>query len=305
MTRFVPGRTLRRYRAPPSSTVSRTSLRRVIPSFTVEVRRRPRLATNSSQDVQSLETRTRPTAFEREPHRLAAATFEAKTSNQPSGDGAASYPKRRILESLVPGKPPPVGRLEDELLSAATSNPKSRARKPRKPPSVRARKGKDQTSQLPRNLESSSDLTARLAERPSVASVQTTGMSPSDATAVSSGSPTATANRIVRNSGGSAPRSKAKRRVQIPLALDDILATVSAKDQRSTSRTDSLKALPTGVDDVSRPNRKRRRTIMGRYVFGDELKPGERWKRRLSKGAMRRAKIIDGGNGLGFAVWRS
>jgi len=44
---------------------------------------------------------------------------------------------------------------------------------------------------------------------------------------------------------------------------------------------------------------------MGRYVFGDELKPGERWKRRLSKGAMRRAKIIDGGNGLGFAVWRS
>lgn len=29
---------------------------------------------------------------------------------------------------------------------------------------------------------------------------------------------------------------------------------------------------------------KRKRTIMGRYVFGDEFKPGERWKRRLSKG---------------------
>src|SRR5271165_4862517 len=118
MTRFVPGRTLRRYRAPPSSTVSRTSLTRIIPSFTVEVRRRPRLATNSSQGVQSLETKTRPTAFERESHRLAAATFEAKTSNQPSGDGAASYPKRRILESLVP-ELSPGGRLQDELLSAA------------------------------------------------------------------------------------------------------------------------------------------------------------------------------------------
>ena len=253
-------------------------MRRIISSFTVEVRRRPRLATNSSQDVQSLETKTRPTAFEREPHRLAAATFEAKTSNQPSVGGAASYPKRRILESLVPEKPPG-GRLEDELLSAAKSNPTSGARKP---PSVRARKGKDQTSQLPRNMEASSGLTAQLAERPSVASVQTTGMAPSDATAVSSGTPTATANRIVRNSGGSAPRSKAKRRVQIPIALDNIMATVSAKDQRSIARTNSLRALPTVVDDVSRPNRKR--TIMGRYVFGDELKPGERWKRLLSKG---------------------
>jgi hypothetical protein len=57
---------------------------------------------------------------------------------------------------------------------------------------------------------------------------------------------------------------------------------VSAKDQGSITQTGSLGALPTAVDDVSRPNRKR--TIMGRYVFGDELKPGERWKRRLSKG---------------------
>ena len=250
---------------------------RIIPSFTVEVRRRPRLATNSSQDVQSLETRTRPTAFERETHRLAAATFEAKTSNQPSGEAAASYLKRRILESLVREKPP-VGRREDELLSAAKSNPTSRARKPL---SARARKGEDQTSQLPRNLEASSDLTAQSAERPSVASIQTTGMAPGDATAVSSGTSTATANPI-RNSGGPAPRSKAKRTVQIPIALDKILAAVSAKEQGSIMRTDSLKAPPTGVDDVSRPNRKRKRIIMGRYVFRDELKPGEPWKRRLS-----------------------
>src|SRR5271165_2640108 len=278
MTRFVPGRTLRRYRAPPSSTVSRTSLRRVIPSFTVEVRRRPRLATNSSQDVQSLETRTRPTAFEREPHRLAAATFEAKTSNQPSGDGAASYPKRRILESLVP-ELSPGGRLQDELLSAATSYSKSRARKT---PLVRARKDRDQTSKLPRSVEASSDLTPQMAERPSVASIQPTGMSPGDVTAVSSGISTTTANRVVGNSGGPAPRAKAKRRIQIPIALDAKPAAVSSKDQRSITRTDSLGVLPTGVADVSRPNRKR--TIMGRYVFGDELKPGERWKRRLSKG---------------------
>ena len=243
-------------------------MRRIVPSFTVEVRHRPRLATNSSQGVQSLETTTRPTAFERESHRVAAATFEAKTSNPPSSDGAASYPKRRILESLV----------QDELLSAASSNPKSRARKP---PLVRARKDKEQTSTAPRNSEASSDRKAQMAERASVASNQPTGMSASDSTAGSSGIPTLTANPVVGNSGGPAPRPKAKRRVQIPIALDARRATVSAKEQRSTTQTDSLGALKTRVDDVSRPNRKR--TIMGRYVFGDQLKPGERWKRRLSK----------------------
>ncbi len=253
-------------------------MRRTVPSFTVEFRRRPRPATNSSQGVQRLETKTRPTAFERESHRLAAATFEAKTSNQPSGDGAASFPKRRILESLVPEQPP-VGRLEDGLSSAATSNPKSRARKS---PSAHARKDEDQSSKLPRNLEASSDLTAQMAEIPSVASVQPTGMSPGDATVGSLCIPTATAKRVVGISGGPAPRQKAKRRVQIPIVLDARPATVSAKDQGSTTRTDSLEAVPTRTDDVSRPNRKR--TIIGRYVFGDEPKPGERWKRRLSKG---------------------
>ncbi len=240
-------------------------MRRTVPSFTVEVRRRPRLATNSSQGVQLLETKTRPTAFERDSHRLAAATFEVKTPNQPSSDGAASYPTRRILESLVPEKPP-AGRLQGELLSAATSNPKSRARKP---PLVCARKDKGQTSKAPRTSEISSDLRAQMAERPSVASNQPNGVSASEATTGSSGIPTATANRVVGNSGGPAPHPKAKRRVQIPIALDARPATVSAKDQRSITQTDSLGAPKTRVDEVSRPNRKR--TIMGRYVFGDEL----------------------------------
>ena len=31
----------------------------------------------------------------------------------------------------------------------------------------------------------------------------------------------------------------------------------------------------------------RQRKILGRYVFGNDLKPGERWKRRLPKGALR------------------
>ncbi len=253
-------------------------MRRAVPSFTVEVRRRPRLATNTSQGAQLLETKTRPTAFERESHRLAAATCEVKTSNQPSSEGAASSSTHRILESLVREKPP-VGRLQGELLSAATSNPKSGARKS---PLVRAQKDEGQTSKAPRTAEISSDLTGQMEESPSVASNQPNGMSPSDATTGSSGIPMARANRVVGNSGGPAPHPKAKRRVRIPIALDAGPVPVSAKDQRTITQTDSLGAPKTRVDDALRPTRKR--TIMGRYVFGDEPKLGERWKRRLSKG---------------------
>jgi transposase len=72
---------------------------------------------------------------------------------------------------------------------------------------------------------------------------------------------------------------KAKRRDKMPTSFDDSRATLSLKDQRSRTGTDSLPTpLPSG-DESSRQSRKR--TIMGRYVFGDELKPGERWKRRL------------------------
>ncbi len=186
---------------------------------------------------------------------------------------------RQILPSLVseqsPGDP-----LRDAFLSGATSDPVPRARKP---PSVRTMKGKDHTTKLSQNLEHSPELTAQLADRSTVASVRAS-LSPSDGTAVSSGAPEApaTANRIVRNSGGPAPRQKAKQIVQIPTALDSSSVPVSAKDQRSITPADPLGALPTNSTDVSRSNRKR--TIMGRYVFGDELKPGERWKRRLCKG---------------------
>ncbi len=253
-------------------------MRRAVPSFTVEVRRRPRLATKASQDLQLSKTKILTATFESESHRLAAATFGvAKTPDQPSAEGGASHQKRRILQSLVPEKPP-AGQLQS-LLSDATPAPASREPKP---PSVRARMGKDRTSKLSSNLEALADLTAQLANRYSNASVRSSGASPSDGTAVSPVMPPSKSNQVVGNPGAPALRPKAKRRVRIPIAHDASPAHVSAKDQGSIKRTGSLEALSTTVDDASRPNRKR--TIAGRYVFGDELKPGERWKRRLSKG---------------------
>jgi hypothetical protein len=258
--------------------ISRASLRRAVPSFTVEVLRRPRLATKASQDLQLLETKTQPTAFESESHRLAALTFGApKTPNQSSGDGAASYPQRRILPSLVPENPPG-GQPQDAFLSAGALHPMSRAQKPTSAAPI---KGKDHMSASLRNLEASSELTAQRADKSSDGSGRSSAPS-SDGIAVSSGVPTATANDFVVDTGGRAPRPMAKPKVRVPIALDGHPVPGAAKDRGFITRTDALGALPTAVDDVSRP--KRKRTIMGRYVFGDELKPGERWKRRLVKG---------------------
>ena len=79
-------------------------MRRAVPSFTVEVRRRPRLATTSNPDAQSSETKSSQAGFDRESHRVAAAAFGAKKAD-PSLVDVASPPRGRILPSLVPDEP--------------------------------------------------------------------------------------------------------------------------------------------------------------------------------------------------------
>ena len=83
----------------------------------------------------------------------------------------------------------------------------------------------------------------------------------------------------VGDSRGLTLSAKAKQIDKIAFSRDDVRAKALPDDQRSTTRTDSPATLPSKVDGRSPESRKR--TIMARYVFGDELKPGERWKRRL------------------------
>jgi hypothetical protein len=210
--------------------------------------------------MQSLETKTRPDAFESASHRLASAKFVApKAPIQPSDELAAPLPTGRILQSLVE--------------SPAAWDPLSRAlgRRPGRP-------RKEQGSQLAPALDVPCDLPARLANVEPVEGV----VPPSDGIAVSAEEATAASNQVVQNSCVPKPRPKAKRRVQTTIALDAKPASASAKDQAIIRRTDASAAFPMAVDEPSCP--KRKRTIVGRYVFGNELKPGERWKRRLIKG---------------------
>jgi hypothetical protein len=242
-------------------------LRRTVPSFTVEVRRRPRLSTTSDPDAQSSETRSPRAGFDRESHRIAAAPFEAKEVDQSPVDVAASHPMRRILPSLIADEPSRRP-LRDAALTTAESEPPSRAPKRR-----------DQASKSPRNSGFSSAESAPLAERLSTASRQTSSVQSDEGAGVSPRVATIAQSQVVGDSGGLALSAKARRRDKLAISCDDDRAKPLPNDQRSAIGTDSPATLPSIVDDRSPQSRKR--TIMARYVFGDELKPGERWKRRL------------------------
>ncbi len=196
-------------------------MRRAVPSFTVEVRRRPRLATTSNPHVQSSETKSPQAGFDRESHRVAAAAFEARKVD-PSPVVVASSPRGRILPSLVPDESYVV-RSETPHQSAAESDPPSRAPKRR-----------DQASKSPRNSSFSSAENAPLAERLSTKSHRTSGAESDEGAGVS---------------------PEDRTRAPGPIVGDASSLVLTAKG--------------------------RKRTIMARYVFANEDKPGERWKRRV------------------------
>ena len=228
-------------------------MRRAVPSFTVEVRRRPRLATKSNPDAQSSENKPRQGAFDRELHRAAAAAFEAKEVDEFPVDVGASHPMRRILPSLIADEPSRRP-LRDCALATAESEPPSRAPKRRDAP---------------------------LAERLSTASRQTSSVEPDEGAHASPKDPTTAQSQVVGDSGRLVLGPKARRRDKLAISCDDHRAKPLPNDQQSAIETDSSATHLSRADD--RPPQSRKRTILARYVFGDELKlkPGERWKRRL------------------------
>ena len=205
-------------------------MRHTIRPFTVEVRRRPRLATASNPEAQSSETKPAPLALGPESQRASVAAFGAQGPDRPSVDVVASHPRGRILPSLVPDELRH-RLLEDAPASAVDSEPPSRGPKR---PSVRTRKRADQASKSPRNSSFSSDENAPLAVRSSTKPQRMSNV-PSD------------------EGAGATPKDP-------PRALSQVV--------------DESRSLPLSAKG-------RKRTIMARYVFGDEEKPGARWKRRL------------------------
>ena len=168
-------------------------------------------------------------------------------------DVGASHPMRRILPSLIADEPSRRP-LRDCALATAESEPPSRAPKRRDAP---------------------------LAERLSTASRQTSSVEPDEGAHASPKDPTTAQSQVVGDSGRLVLGPKARRRDKLAISCDDHRAKPLPNDQQSAIETNSSATHLSRADD--RPPQSRKRTILARYVFGDELKlkPGERWKRRL------------------------
>ena len=233
--------------------------------FTVEVRRRPRLAITSNRHVQSSETKSPQAGFDRESHCVAAAAFEARKADPSPVDGnrlqgaeffRASSPRSRyVVRSETPYQPRQSLTLLRGRQSGGIKHPNCCS------------------------LGFSSAANAPLADGLSPKSRQPSNVQSDEGACVSPRVGTTEQSQVVGNSGGLALGAKARRRDQVAISLDDVGVRRLPCEQRSAIGTDSPATLPSRVDDRSPQGRKR--TIMARYVFGDELKPGERWKRRL------------------------
>ena len=195
-------------------------MRRAVPSFTVEVRRRPRLPITSNPGAEPSQSKPPQAAFDLALHGAAAA------ENRSPIDAAPSRPRGRILPSLVPDEPRH-RLLEDAPVPATDSEQASRTQKR---PSVRARKQGGQASKSPRNSSFSDKIPPLAGKRLSTKFQRPSGMQSDEGAGATRGAP----SQVVGDARG---------------------LTQSAKG--------------------------RKRTIMARYVVGDEDKPGERWKRRL------------------------
>ena len=203
-------------------------MRRAVSSFTVEVRRRPRLAITSNPHVQSSETKSPQAGFDRESHRVAAAAFEARKVD-PSPVDVESSPGGRILPSLVPEES--LRRtLQDAAPTAAESDPPSRAPKRR-----------DQASKSPRNSGFSSAANAQLADGLSPKSRQPSNVQSDEGAGVS---PRVETSQVVGDSGGLALGAKARRRDKVAISRDDVGVRRLPREQRSAIGTDSPATLP-------------------------------------------------------------
>jgi hypothetical protein len=136
-------------------------------------------------------------------------------------------------------------------------------------------------SKLPRRSGISSGDNAPVAARASTKPRQTSGVQSEEGTDVAPRVAATVRSQVVGDSGGLALIAKAKRSDKIAISRDDVGVKPLPDDQRSAPEADSHASIPSVVD--GRSPQGGRRTIMARYVFGDELKPGERWKRRLKR----------------------
>ncbi len=238
--------------------------------FVVEVRRhrsRQTIVETKAKFEETFRDATRDAV-----HEPGQAGLEANQAEKPVFEVDPAIPSGRILPSLIESSPWTLPPAEAEP-SRRLARGALRKDKPTRPTEVVAgdvpkrRKGRPPSDRVDAGSTIGSDSASRQSPPPR-----------------SNDSPHA-ASQVMQpiNQGQIAAKSTATRK---PRRRDDLSTTHMSL--RITTLPIDAEPLPAPDAQPSRPSdleddapRERRRSIMARYVFGTELKPGERWKSRL------------------------
>ena len=261
--------------------VLRAFLKRAPPSFTVEIRRQQK-RTALGVNPGWVQTKLTHSTFGCEPRRVASPVPEIRKVDAPAAEPAALRPSGRILPNLAeielqnnrPLEAPsseaariPVIKSASERKSRATTDPRQ-VEGPRERPKSSAAEIASPTNSAPTSPGSSS--AGRLDE----------------ATAIPPSRPIALpASTVARNCESPTP-ARETRPAKPPESVESPRTPASLEALQPVIGADAPSLQTPSA--AGRPSDDRRRKILGRrYVFGDDLKPGERWKRRLPKSALR------------------
>jgi hypothetical protein len=235
-------------------------LKRATPSFTVEYRQAKRPNSGSAKPGWA-NAKPAQTGVDAQTNRIAISAFKTAAVKPPAETGAASIPSGRILPSLVETAPV-IG--QSNLGSAESGN-----------------YGKALQAGDVKSASADGTAARQLAEHGYAAE----GLGP----------PLAVAAPLLLEqpatlhvAGGKAATPRPKKgtghRTERQEKLDEAPGTSAHRSE--VILTNSVPDLPT-VSEPSSTVRKGR--ILGRYVFRDELGPGESWKRRIEARRERRA----------------
>jgi hypothetical protein len=233
-------------------------LKRLTPSFTVEYRQAKRPITGSTKPGWA-HAKPAPVGLDEKANRIAISAFKTVAVKPPAEVMAPSIPSGRILPSLVETTP--------VAGQAGAGSAQSR--------SYGGTALAGHATQVPAD----GAVARQLGEHPYSAE----GLEPSVATIFRLEQPTTS-----RLSAEKATTLRSKERTRRPAEKQGKLdnAPRRSADSSETAPVSSTSGLP----PISKPSSTTRTSrILDRYVFRDELGPGESWKRRIEARRERRA----------------
>lgn len=259
-------------------------MKRALPSFTVEIRRQQKRAPVGT-NLGRVQTKPVLTAFGEEQRSPTAA--EIRKVGAPASEPAAPRRTGRILPDLSEIEPESSAVVEassssEETIRAIAS---TRGRKFR-PTTDTGQIGRPRGRPKSPTSEKVSPMTS-----PAIAAEPLSAGRLGGSSSIVRSRPSAPSSPFVPpGSTGVVDDVSAN----VGVTRDDKPRTFSESPQVPPSREESRPLIAADAPSGETPpvaegsqRRGRQRKILGRYVLGDDLKPGERWKRRLPKGALR------------------